>query len=131
MKRDVSVTLLPPRALQSHDPGTYALVGLEAMAIPVDSAGEKISVHFRDRLTFSDHEDFGDVLAQIEASGAKAIVFDFANTKFIDSSALGMLLIAKDIAAQNGASITLKSANAEIKRLFDLGTFSEFFAIED
>lgn len=101
------------------------------MTMAINDSGGGVLVNFGERLTFSDHEEFGDVLARVEESEAKTIVFDFAKTAFIDSSALGMLLIAKDVAGERGASITLRGANADIRRLFELGTFSEFFVIED
>jgi len=101
------------------------------MSIAIGQADDAMSVRLGPRLTFSDHEDFGDVLTQIEDSDAKRIVFDFAETEFIDSSAMGMLLLAKDVANERGTGITLRGANADIKRLFELGTFAEFFTIED
>lgn len=101
------------------------------MGISIGQADQKLTVRIGARLTFSDHEDFGDVLTQIEDSDAKSVVVDFSDTTFIDSSAMGMLLIAKDVAGERGAGVTLRGANADIKRLFDLGTFSEYFEIED
>lgn len=103
----------------------------ETMTIELTESGGGITVKFDDRLTFADHEEFGDILARVEASGSTAIVFEFHNTSYIDSSALGMLLIAKDAVGERGAAITLRGANADLKRLFDLGTFAEFFTIED
>jgi len=101
------------------------------MSIAIGQANNDLTVQVGQRLTFSDHEDFGDVLTRIEDSDVKHVVIDFAKTEFIDSSAMGMLLIAKDVANERGASITLRGANADIKRLFELGTFTEFFKIED
>lgn len=101
------------------------------MTIELTESGGGITVKFGDRLTFADHEEFGDILARVESSDAKAIVFAFHDTSYIDSSALGMLLIAKDAVGERGGAITLRGANADLKRLFELGTFSEFFIIED
>ena len=101
------------------------------MGIAIGRANDDLTVTIGPRLTFSDHEDFGDVLTRIEDSDAKRVVIDFADTEFIDSSAMGMLLIAKDVAGERGVKVTLRGANADIKRLFELGTFSEFFTIED
>ena len=101
------------------------------MSISVNQANDVLDVRLGARLTFSDHEDFGDVLTQIEETDVKRIIFDFAETDFIDSSALGMLLIAKDVASDRGAAITLRKANADIRRLFELGSFAEYFEIED
>ena len=101
------------------------------MPIAINDDADEMKVRFGERLTFSDHEEFGEVLNAIEESRQTAITFDFSASTFIDSSALGMLLIAKDVAGERGASITLAGANADIRRLFDLGTFSEFFTIVD
>jgi anti-anti-sigma factor len=59
----------------------------------------------------------------------KNIVIDFRDTRYIDSSALGMLINAKTHLTDLGAKVRLVNANEQIKKIFSISRFEKKFEI--
>jgi anti-anti-sigma factor len=102
------------------------------MKIRISEAGAKVVVTFSGRFTFAVHSLFRDVLtSQVEqmAHGAK-LTFDLGDVEFVDSAALGMLLLARDTALRQGGAIVLRGAKGQVQRMLEVAKFSMLFAIE-
>ena len=70
------------------------------------------------------------VLEQLEA-GDRKFVIDFANTGYIDSSGLGVLVsLSKKIRGQGG-ELRLSSRNEDLQTLFELTKLDTLFRIAD
>ena len=50
----------------------------------------------------------------------KELVFDLSNLSFMDSSGIGMILGRYKVMARRGGSVSVKCANAQINRVFEL-----------
>ncbi|MGE5465806.1 MAG: STAS domain-containing protein, partial [Ignavibacteria bacterium] len=57
------------------------------------------------------------------------ILVDFANTDYLDSAALGMLLILRDRARRYGRSVVLASASGAVRDVLNIANFSKLFDI--
>jgi anti-anti-sigma factor len=88
------------------------------------------SVFLRGDLTFSDHRAFLRLAERLLADGTDPITLNFQELSFIDSSGLGMLLIARDEASKRQRSLVLKGARGQVRKMFDLSRFETLFAIE-
>jgi anti-anti-sigma factor len=82
------------------------------------------------RLTFADHKDFRNLIGMLNEPGMKRFVFDLSGVEFIDSAALGMLLLARDTAAGRGIHVVLKGAQGQVKRIMTVANFGALFTIE-
>lgn len=80
--------------------------------------------------TFKDHHSFRAMLDQLGASHGRRHVLDLSKLEFLDSAALGMLLIADDEARSAGWTMTLRRPSPQIARLLELASMNEMFAIE-
>jgi anti-anti-sigma factor len=80
--------------------------------------------------TFQDHQSFRSVLDVIAASEAKQHVLDLSQVGFLDSAALGMLLIAEDHATKAKRKLKLRNPSDQISRLFKLSAMDSLFQIE-
>jgi len=70
------------------------------------------------------------VLDELE-DGARKFVIDFANTGYIDSSGLGVLVsLSKKIREQDG-ELRLASLNDDLRTLFELTKLDTLFQITD
>jgi anti-anti-sigma factor len=86
-----------------------------------------------DTLTFSivgyfDHQvrpQFSDLLTTTH----KHYIIDFAEASAIDSAALGMLLMLKERADDQNASLTLHNASGKILRVFEISNFDKIFQL--
>ena len=74
------------------------------------------------RFTFNDHEEFRSKLSKVEGP----LTVDLSATTYIDSSALGMLLIARDKLKH---PITLKGAQGSVLEVLHIASFPKLFSI--
>lgn len=84
-----------------------------------------------DRMAFSDHEAFKVLLDDVGHSGAKRCVFDLSDLLSIDSSGLGMFMVAAESAQATGWTFSLKSPQGHVKTLLELGKFDKILTIEE
>ena len=80
--------------------------------------GLVISMH--GSFTFKDHHSFRVVLDVLTASDSSQQILDLSQVDFLDSAALGMLLIADDEATKARRKLKLRNPSSQIMRLFEL-----------
>jgi HptB-dependent secretion and biofilm anti anti-sigma factor len=83
-----------------------------------------------DQMMFSDHRAFRDLLKEISQSGAKKCVFNLSGLTSIDSSGLGMFMVALDEARKGHWTLTIKSPQGHVRSLLVLGRFDKLLSIE-
>lgn len=91
--------------------------------------GTRTLVRIAGTFTFAHVKLFREVLEKMEASERTEFVFDLAQLEFIDSSALGQLLIAHEEAQRQGWRITLSGAQGIVRRSLESASFERFFEI--
>jgi len=79
--------------------------------------------------TFDDHTDFRDVLQQMSEADVRHVVFHMNKLEFIDSAALGMLLLARDEAQKHQKNLAISGATGQVKKMFDMARFDTLFAM--
>ncbi len=55
---------------------------------------------------------------------------DLKNAIYLDSSALGMLLVLRDYAGGENARITITNCSPEVKKIFTISSFEQLFTIQ-
>ncbi|MCX8507105.1 MAG: STAS domain-containing protein [Alphaproteobacteria bacterium] len=89
-----------------------------------------LEVNLSGRMEFTDHIRFRELINSISNERSKSIVFNLSNLDFIDSSGLGMLIIANSIARQNKLNFSLRSPKEMVKRILEVAKFHTIAAIE-
>ncbi len=56
---------------------------------------QSVTLHFSGRFDFQGRNAFQTAVAQAQATNPRAIILNFSEVPFLDSSALGMLMIVK------------------------------------
>jgi anti-anti-sigma factor len=95
-----------------------------------DSKDADLSVRLEGRMTHADYKGFREILARINQAEPRRVIFDLAQISFIDSSALGMLLIVRDAAVQAKRDVVLRGATGQAKALIGVGKLHNYFIIE-
>ena len=90
--------------------------------------GTVFEISLSGRLTYTDLPQFERIVSNLAGQAASGYIYDLANLEFIDSSGLGMLLVARDIAKRAGRSIRLRGAHGRVKRELELSRFDSLFA---
>lgn len=92
------------------------------------SENEKtLTISIRGRFDFGQYNDFRSAYEQLNNPSTN-YVLDFSSTEYIDSSALGMLLVMREYAGGDSAKITIKNCNPQIKKILTISNFEKMFA---
>lgn len=92
----------------------------------VSPDGKKLTISIEGKFDFGVQHDFR---ASYENSKADNYVIDMLNTNYIDSSALGMLLLMREHAGGNKSSIRLDNCSKDIKTILSVANFQNLFHI--
>jgi len=90
--------------------------------------GSKVSIVVKGRFDFNDHGDFRDAYRQY-SSGAH-YTLDMSDADYMDSSALGMLLLLREHAGGDNANIDVVGCKPEIKKILSIANFQKLFEIK-
>ncbi len=98
------------------------------MQVTVTTRPQEIAIALQGQFTFAAHGAFRDVLAnRIDQPGTEAVVIDLGQLDYIDSSALGMLLLARDTAGRHKRRIALRGARDQVARVLAMARFDTLF----
>ncbi len=82
------------------------------------------------RFDFHSHRDFRTAYEKVlEEAQARESEVNFASVDYLDSSALGMLLLLKEKADAAGKSVTLSAPKGAVKQVLDIANFNKLFTI--
>ena len=99
------------------------------MSVSVDRSGDgkQLTIKITGRFDFAAHQDFR---AAYEGAGnVSRFVVDLKETKYLDSSALGMLLLLRDHAGGERADVSLINCNPDVAKILTISNFSKLFRI--
>ena len=87
-----------------------------------------LTITVNGRFDFSKHREFRKAY---ESSAAKAshFVLDMASVEYMDSSALGMLLILREHAGGDSAQVRIENCGTEIRDILSTANFEKLFDI--
>lgn len=82
------------------------------------------------RFDFNAHREFREVVDRaLEQPAGKEIQVDLGQVAYLDSSALGMLLMLRDKAQAKARSVMLTNCKGPVKQVLDIANFGKLFAI--
>lgn len=100
------------------------------MKINIDIRETVASIVLAGRFDFSTHGQFSDCyVAAIADGGVKQIEVEMGNVEYVDSSALGMLLLLGERAKLANKSIVLARPNEMVTQVLDRVGFNKIFVI--
>ena len=88
---------------------------------------QKLTIKIKGRFDFSTHQDFRG--AYERETDAKHYVVDLKETNYLDSSALGMLLLLRDHAGGDRSDVRLENCSADVVKILAISNFAKLFNI--
>jgi anti-anti-sigma factor len=82
------------------------------------------------RFTFNDYQSFSDLIAALRASDRNTYVLDLSGVDFLDSAAIGMLLVLREEARRQGWTITLRHPTGRTRKTLQRSALDTVFGIE-
>lgn len=92
--------------------------------------GDLLELSVSGKFTFADNKVFGIILDDIVKKAYKKVVVDLSSVEFIDSAALGILLLTRDKCKKVSANLVLKNPQGQVRQMFEISRFNELFTIE-
>jgi len=80
------------------------------------------------RFDFNIHSDFRNAYRDLPAT--TRFVIDLGKASFMDSSAMGMLLLLREHAGEKSANIRLQNCNTDIKKILSISNLDKMFVVE-
>lgn len=98
--------------------------------VSVSESDSVVTICIAGRFDFNVHKDFRAAYekAKDNTYAAMKYIIDFGETGYIDSSALGMLLMLRERAGKD-TDISLIRCNEEIKEILDISNFNKLFTL--
>lgn len=82
------------------------------------------------RFDFKAHREFREAVEKLlQQSGTRAVKVDMAEVSYLDSSALGMLLMLRDKAKAASRDVSLIGVSGSVRQVLDIANFSKLFTI--
>ncbi|EFH09575.1 STAS domain-containing protein [Pseudoroseomonas cervicalis] len=101
------------------------------MQVTIHPGPDAASLAIAGALTFDAHAVFRQrVMAEAERPAAQPLVLDLAGLDHIDSAGLGMLLLAREVAAAQGRGIVLRGARGQVARILAVSKFHQLFTLQ-
>lgn len=90
--------------------------------------GQTLIIRVDGRFDFSTHQAFRDAYEHCDPSVNRYVV-DLSDTTYLDSSALGMLLLLRDHAGGDNARVSVENCNSDVRRILAISNFEQLFSI--
>jgi HptB-dependent secretion and biofilm anti anti-sigma factor len=90
----------------------------------------RFTILLQGRFDFNSHREFRDAVDQaLKEDGATEIHVDLGGVDYLDSSALGMLLMLRDKARGADRVVSLANCHGAVKQVLDIANFGKLFTI--
>lgn len=86
-------------------------------------------VRLTGRFVFASHREFNDAVDRALKTEELVVVIDLSEVTYIDSAALGMLLLARHRADTAGKTIELQGAAGSVLQVLQIANFAKMFVI--
>lgn len=88
----------------------------------------ELTISISGRFDFGEHKPFRDAYQNVSGDVSSYII-DMTQTEYLDSSALGMLLMLREHAGGDSATISLSGCRPDVKQILEVSRFDSLFNI--
>lgn len=89
--------------------------------------GQQLTIFISGRFDFASHQDFRNAYEHLGSE--QRYIVDLKGTNYLDSSALGMLLLLRDHAGGERSWIRLVNCSPDVIKILTISNFSKLFQI--
>jgi len=94
----------------------------------VSDDGSKVTIAVAGKFDFQLYDEFRSSYADTAGSGVQYVI-DLSDTEYLDSSALGMLLLLREHAGGESSNIEISQASPEVRKILDVANFGKLFKL--
>ena len=94
----------------------------------ISDDGCDATIQISGRFDFSLHHDFRTAFEQTPDQ-VKSFTVDLSEAEYVDSSALGMLLVLRDKVKDRKDAVRIVNANPSVKKILEIANFDKLFSL--
>lgn len=94
----------------------------------IADGGKKVTISVSGKFDFQLYDEFRTSYDETDGNGVHYIV-DLSATDYLDSSALGMLLLLREHAGGESSKVDIVKTSADVKKILDVANFGKLFKI--
>lgn len=100
------------------------------MAVESNFSREKneLTIKVRGRFDFGKHQEFRDAYER-HSTRPESVVIDLKGATYLDSSALGMLLLLRDHQGGEHSRISVINTSTDVQKILAISNFNKLFEI--
>lgn len=95
----------------------------------ISQENKQVNIIVSDRFDFSLHQQFRDAYSQFTDQDLN-YVLDLSKTDYMDSSALGMILLLKDHVDMYASTLVISKPNETVNKILEIAQFHRLMTIE-
>jgi len=96
----------------------------------VSTNNSQAVIRLEGRFDFNAHREFREAVEKaMQPDGVKEIQVDLSKVAYLDSSALGMLLMLRDKALGKGRSVQLTNCKGSVRQVLEIANFGKLFSV--
>jgi anti-anti-sigma factor len=100
------------------------------MQINIATKDGNVTIQLQGRFDFNTHRDFRACIEEaLKNKLSRKILVDLGAVDYLDSSALGMLLILRDKAQEAGKTVELTNCRGSVAQILQIANFGDLFPI--
>lgn len=88
-------------------------------------------VRLPERFDFDCHQNFTEQCEQLlEATDVRSVVLDFSQVQYIDSAALGLMVLLYRKVSPSGIALSVRDAKGTAKDILNIANIQKFYTFE-
>ncbi len=102
-----------------------------AVESAIATDGKTLKITVKGRFDFGQHQAFRRAYEDFPRSDYKCVEVDLREVGYLDSSALGMLLLLRDHAGGEEADIKIININSDVRKILAISNFHKLFKLDE
>ncbi len=94
----------------------------------MSSDGDELNMAINGRFDFNVHTAFREAYRDVPST--TKFVVDLTRTTFMDSAALGMLLLLREFVGEDAAGIKIKNCQPDVRKVLRVSNLDKLFIVE-
>lgn len=99
-----------------------------SISTTVSDSGDKVTISVSGKFDFQLYDDFRSAYTSTQGSGT-AYEVNLSGTDYLDSSALGMLLLLREHAGGDSSRIEITEISDDVRKVLEVANFGKLFNI--
>ncbi|QBF25868.1 anti-sigma factor antagonist [Pseudomonas tructae] len=99
-----------------------------AVVSEVSPDGKKLTIKVKGRFDFGKHQEFREAYERKQRM-PDSVVVDLKEATYLDSSALGMLLLLRDHVGGDDSEIRVVNTSSDVRKILAISNFDKLFDI--